>query len=176
MTLLVIVLIVLNISILATFLFRSSRYRSIRERPFPVLANIPNREGIFLRHELGLDENQFMRFRTIRDVYQRKAAGIEKDIQEKKDQLLDEMVRADPDTDRISRIGDEIGQMHAKLLRETGNYYLDIRDLCNEEQKVRLDVFFTRVIKGEENLANPERRLPNGRGMNGRPSRPASRN
>lgn len=171
-TLLVILLIVLNISILATFLFRSNRYRNLPERPLALQSVIPNREGIFLRNELGLDDSQYMRFQNIRDSYQRKAAGIETDIQHKKDQLLDEMVKAEPDSERINRIENDIGQMHAQLLSETGNYYFKIRDLCNEEQKERLDDFFSRVITAPENNTIPDRRLPYIRGRNGRLIRP----
>lgn len=156
----VVVLLVLNLSVLATIFFHNYRYRHVTSRPGLTQPLMPFREGMFLRDELRLNEHQFTQFRSDRDAYQKHVANLEGNIQKKKMQLLAELIKTSPDTDKIKSISDEIGQLQTKLLVETSDYYFDIRKLCNDEQKILLDRFFTRVINGEEYM--PDRFLRRG--------------
>lgn len=157
----VILLLILNLTVLTTVLINNNRYRNLPDRPVMMMQHItPFREGMFLRDELRLNENQYTTFRSSRDAFQKKAVRIGNDIQKKKIQLLDEMTKTQPDPDKIKKTGEEIGQLHSKMLEATSAYYDEIRKICNPEQKMLLDDFFTRVINGEEyNLTRERRQL-----------------
>lgn len=157
----VILLLILNLTVLTTILINNNRLRNLPDRPVMMMQHMMSfRQGMFLRDELRLNEDQYAKFRSSRDAFQKKAARIENDIQKKKIQLLNEMTKAQPDPDKIEKTGDEIGLLHSKMLEATSVYYDEIRKICNPEQKILLDDFFTRVINGEEYNFTRERRQP----------------
>ncbi len=157
----VIFLLILNLTALTTILINNNRFRDLPDRSVMMMRHATSfREGMFLRDELRLNEQQYATFSSSRDAFQKRAARIENDIQKKKMQLLNEITKAKPDPDIVKKTGDEIGQLHSEMLEATSAYYDEIRKICNPEQKILLDDFFTRVINGEEYNLTRERRQP----------------
>lgn len=62
---------------------------------------------------------------------------------------LHELMQKQSDTVYLRHTRDSIGMMHAELMHETGQYYNQIRQLCQEDQVERLNDFFIRAVQME---------------------------
>lgn len=167
---LVIFLLVLNISAISSIIFHRVREPDNVSLPFrppgPDEERIPG-DGRFLRDFLELDRRQYEQFRMNRHAFQTKAWSITEELRKKKIEFLEELDKKDPDPGRIEQISEEIGQLHKALRLETGEYYLELKTICNDEQQQKLHHFFMQSLGRHDMINGPAR----GRGMHQRMKR-----
>jgi hypothetical protein len=167
---LVIFLLVLNISAISSIIFHRLREPENVSLPFrppgPAEERIPG-DGRFLRGFLELDRQQYEHFRMNRHAFQAKAWNITEELRKKKIEFLEELNKKDPDTGRIEQISEEIGQLHKALRLETGEYYLELKKICNDEQQQKLHHFFMQSLGRHDMASGPARE----RGMHQRMKR-----
>ncbi len=167
---LVIFLLVLNVSAISSIIFQRVREPESVSLPFrppvPDETMMPG-EGRFLRDFLELDREQFEHCRIDRHAFQVKAWSITEELREKKIEFLKELDKKNPDTARIEQIAEEIGQLHKTLRLETGEYYLKLRRLCNDQQQQKLHHFFMQSLGRHDTAKRPAR----GRGIHQRMKR-----
>jgi hypothetical protein len=147
----VLLLLVLNASIVGTMLYRNIRDSRIMNNPhvpMPLHLHQPA-PGAFLKDELGLSDEQFLRFRESREQYQTRVREMNHRIGIVRRNYLQELMRKQPDTVHLTLTCDSIGLMHAALMKETGQYYHQIRKLCQEDQVEKLNDFFIRAVEIE---------------------------
>jgi hypothetical protein len=60
-----------------------------------------------------------------------------------------EMSTGSSDTSRLNQLCDSIGQVHASLKKYTYKYYLDIKNICDKQQKVKLEQMFDEMFAGD---------------------------
>lgn len=144
---LVVLLLILNVTVIATVLFRKySQHRIITRPPAEVFKQRP-RQGVFLKDELGMTDAQFTKFMDARMKYQNSAQDINKHLAGMKNTYWSEIMKDKPEQKIIEQSCDSIGIFHARLMRETGKYYDEIRQLCKTDQVERLNIFFIRAMQ-----------------------------
>ena len=167
----IIALLVLNITAFTTVLIQRKHQTlstPVMSHPFPVGV----RPGIYLREELGLDDEQFIRFNLAREQYQRTAHHTNLRLMEKRKVFLNALFENDVDSAIILATSDSIGLLHAQLLQESGAYYHTIRAICREDQVNKLNAFFSRVVIEGDNARMPHRgSVKGGPGRSGNPRR-----
>ena len=141
----IIALLVLNITAFTTILVqRKQQVLATPGIPKPFPEGV--RPGIYLREELGLDDEQFLQFNKARDQYQRTAHYTHLRLMEKRKVFLNALYENNADSAIIKATCDSIGMLHSQLLTKSGAYYHTIRALCREDQIDKLNAFFSSVI------------------------------
>ncbi len=153
----VLLLLVLNASIVGTMLYRSIRDRRTMNLPHVPLHLRQPTPGAFLKDELGLSDEQFLRFRESREQYQARVREMNHRIGIVRRNYLRELMQKQSDTVHLKLTSDSIGRMHAALMEETGQYYHQILQLCQEDQVEKLNNFFVRAVEIEAIPGMPAR-------------------
>jgi hypothetical protein len=166
----VIVLLILNVSVLGTMMFRYySQQRLVkRHMELPVQRHKPSS---FLRKELDLGDEQFLGFQEARAEHQQYAYEIHSQLRNLRSAYIDELMQEIPDTVLLGTMRDSIGLLHAGLMKSTGDYYGRIRKLCTDKQADRLNAFFKEAMMNEGTPMMPmpgmQHQKMNPRRMNG---------
>jgi hypothetical protein len=151
----VLFLLVLNASMVGTMLYRNIRDSRATNKPRAPLHLHQRVPGVYLKDELGLSDEQFLRFRESRDHYQARVKDMNHRIGIVRRNYLRELMQKQSDTVHLKLTSDSIGMMHAALMEETGKYYHQILQLCQEDQVEKLNDFFIRAVETEADPGRP---------------------
>ncbi len=164
---LIIFLVVVNIAALSTIIYRNRTTPTINDDYIQLRQRVEE-QGMyrFFRDELQLTPDQFNQFRDINHQNMIKSREIAKQLQIKRVEMIDEVSKENPDKEKLDKIANDIGSLHYKLKRNTYNHFLELKDICNEEQQEKLQRMFMRMI--DDQGFGPQRRR-----MNKRPERRA---
>lgn len=147
----IIILLATNVSTIATILYnKSTGKKSVRDSEEIF---IPDRGlGRFFRDELDLTIDQHRQFRSFRQDYHIKASKITRQLKEKRSEMLNELSAGNSDTNNLLLIADEIGELHKELKHLTFEYYLNLKEICNENQREKLFAIFNSMQNSEWEL------------------------
>ena len=138
----VIILVVLNISTLATFLYE----RKLNCAPPPVQSASENQRfreiNWFMREDLGLNPSQTNKIYRLRRENYLDSKKILVSLDEKRKEMLTELQKENPDQQKLDQIAVEIGNLHRDLKKVTIQYFLNIKKICSPEQQVKLNKLF----------------------------------
>lgn len=157
----IILLLVINISALATFLFttnlKQKRFEDIRKTREQIEFNGMHK---FLKDELKLNEEQFQIFREAGKKYFRQNREIAQKLDDKRLEFINELTSNQPDDIKLDKISREIGELHYELKKNTIDHYFDLKKICNPEQQKTMDKLFMQMIQkeGQRHMDRPERR------------------
>jgi Spy/CpxP family protein refolding chaperone len=153
-------LVVMNISALATIWFQRHRpnafLRGPEQRPPGREPRADDRINTFLKHELGLTETQIGKFVSLQREHFRSAKAIHDRIRDLKRDLFNELSASTPDTVKADRLADEIGMQQRELEKLTFYHFLALKRVCTPEQRKKLDTLFGELLR----MLNPQRRPP----------------
>jgi hypothetical protein len=105
--------------------------------------------GRFIRDHLGFNQQQMNRFVEINPEFRRQVMGINNELAGLRRRMLVEMSTGSSDTSKLNQLCDSIGQVHASLKKYTYKYYLDIKNICDKQQKVKLEQMFDEMFAGD---------------------------
>ncbi|MBN1159511.1 MAG: hypothetical protein JXA61_09035 [Bacteroidales bacterium] len=120
----------------------------------------------YFRDRLGFTSRQMNTFRGSSMEFRRKARTINQDLIGCRISMLDEMRLDKPDLEKLEMLSDSIGTLHTGLKQYTYRYYLDIKEICSEDQIRELNRLF------EEFFVNDYRMGPQGSGRQQGPRGP----
>lgn len=138
-------LIVLNLTLL-TVLWFSAKGKKHHHRPMPERYNVSER----LREDLDLTDDQYELVYESREKFQDDLFEIRKDAKETRRALFDALVNIDPDTINARKLAVEFGTQRENEEVLLIEHYLDLWQICDEEQKAALVPIFRRILKTEE--------------------------
>lgn len=155
---------VVLLSVLNLFTIGSLLYHYYQEKNEPKAVVINNGAGNalnkqFFRYQVGFDEDQMDKFRTINRTYNPVANDIVLTIDSLKNALFTELNKTPRDSAKLETLSNQIGEYHAQLKKNTNNYYLQIQSIATPEQQETIKQAFLPLFK-DENL----RMRGNGRG------------
>jgi len=156
----IILLLVINITALGTFLYNNNikhkRYNEMRQ----VQKHI-EKSGMhqFIKEELKLNDSQFEKFQELSKVSFEKSHEIVYKLEEKRIELFDALTKDVIDEKQLDRIAKEIGELHYELKKETINHFLELKDVCSNEQQDALEKLFMQMLQKEDHgPMNPKER------------------
>ena len=143
----VVALIVLNVSTLATIYYQRiiSNKEAVTVSPATEInqAREDQFSGRYFRDRLNFSPEQMDRFQNFNPEFRSEAREINNRLSELRNEMLDELSSEDPDRHRLASLSDSIGFQHSILKRLTYDYYLNIRNICNPDQRQNLrDLFY----------------------------------
>ena len=71
--------------------------------------------------------------------------------------MLSEMAADNYDTIRLNTLSDSIGYLHADLKKVTYKYYLDIKNICDQQQQQKLEQLFAECLQATAGWDNMEK-------------------
>ena len=153
----IVFLVVLNLSTIGTIIYHI--YSSKEEEGNEVVVeqvDVPDRGlGRFFRQQLNLTSEQHVRFRNFRREFHAKANKVTNELQEKRDEFMNELGKEQSDIERLHELSKEIGELHAELKHLTFEYYLQMKNICDKEQQQKLYIIFRSMMNSGENGAVP---------------------
>lgn len=168
--LLIIILIVLNLTIIISFLIQST---SINKRLPGKMPAMQDRAMMgmnrYFVEELELDNIQIKEFVKLRIEFQKEGRKTREKINSERIKFIKELSKDNPDSDKIESIATNIGLYHKDLKLITSSYYLNLKEICNDDQKEKLTKVFLELSKPMEVPPEIQRRMERrefrGRGM-----------
>lgn len=163
---LIIFLVVVNIAALSTIIYRNKIASPPINEDYVQLRQKVEEQGMyrFFRNELQLSEDQFKQFRDINHQNMLRSRDIVRQLHTKRVEMMEEVSKENPDKDKLDNISHEIGTLHYELKRNTYNHFLELKEICSEDQQEKLQHMFMRMIDDQD--FGPRQRR-----MNKRPER-----
>jgi hypothetical protein len=149
----IIALAVLNITTITTIFY--SRHQLMQRLPIASAGRgISERSsmkfsGRYFRDNLGLNDQQMRRFSQFNPIFRHQVQNISFELAEKRHHMLLEMTAPACDTIKLNELSDSIGLLHARLKKLTYGYHLNFREICNTEQKQKLEHLFSEMFASE---------------------------
>lgn len=163
----IILLIVINISALSTIYYKS---KILPKRNFE-LNNMKEEAHIrgmhrFIKEQLNLSESQFEKFQEISNNNMIKSQSISIKLNEKRHEMIDEIAKINPNPKLLDDIAHEIGDLHYELKKTTINHFLELKEICSDDQQEKLQRLFMKMTQEQDMVHDRMERGPRERGHN----------
>jgi len=139
----IIVLVILNILVLATFWAQRLVPRPNHCPP----GGKPPSGGHFIMDELGLTPEQASKFQELREVYFKETGSVSNEIRELRKLILDELLASEPDTARVTQLIEGIGENEIKRERLYFDHFLKLKSICRPDQRERFESFMNELMR-----------------------------
>jgi len=141
---LIVILVILNLGTLATLWI--GHFRRPASGP-PPGGGPPDRARNFLIKELGFDEEQRKELANLQSRQLDQMNAFQARIDEIKGQMMDELLKTDPDNVRVEELAGEVGGKEAQKAKLAFNHLQEIKILCRPEQKERFDILVRDLLE-----------------------------
>jgi Spy/CpxP family protein refolding chaperone len=154
----IVILVATNLSMGISFWYHKQQDKKLAEQTEQEAIDLPAQQRTrFFREQLNLEPQQMEVFRELNRDFNRTAWQINHQLEGLRIEMVTEMGSSTPDKTRLETISNEIGKLHTLLKNETIDYYLAMKEICNEEQKKKLNEIFISVLQNNEDVRLPQR-------------------
>ena len=119
--------------------------------------------GRYFRDELNLSSEQMNKFTQFNPEFRQEVRTINLKLADKRHEMLIEMANKYSDKNKLNLLSDTIGLLHAKLKKVTYMYYLNFKNICNQEQQKKLEQLFGEMFNSDLQVIQNGRGGPGGR-------------
>ena len=152
----ILVLLATNLSMGISFLYHKQQDNKFMEQLEEAAIEVPSeRRTRFFRDQLNLGRNQIDIFRELNREFNRTAWQITHQLETLRIEMVRELGKEKPSQKTLDSISKNIGELHTKLKTETIDYYLQMKEVCNEEQQIKLNEIFISMLKKNEDVSLP---------------------
>ncbi|WP_117879824.1 Spy/CpxP family protein refolding chaperone [Aureibaculum luteum] len=152
----IVLLILLNLSIVATLFYNKNEVTNYGVQDNQEIEMPTNHLGRFFREALNLSNEQHRAFQNIRHQYHENSDIIIEKMDKNRNDLLTALGAEKSDTIILKKLSKDIGSLHTELKNLTIQYYLDMKEVCNEKQKVKLFQTFKAMVNSNDIISMPE--------------------
>ncbi|MDD4225087.1 MAG: periplasmic heavy metal sensor [Mariniphaga sp.] len=158
LTWIVVILVATNLSMAISFLYHKQQDKKQLEQVEQEGVEMPAQQRTrFFREQLNLTPQQVDVFRELNRDFNRVAWQINRRLESLRVEMINELGREIPEEKGLDTIATEIGELHEQLKKETINYYLAMKKVCDEDQQKRLNELFLSVLHKDEDVRLPQR-------------------
>jgi hypothetical protein len=158
----------LNITTIVTVIYHRNHSRQELTVPETGRIQIENASirysGRYFRDQLNLSNEQMARFREFNPGFRQHVRDINIELNNIRRRMLTEMSSSYSDSVKLNLFSDSIGHLHADLKKLTYRYYLDFKEICNKDQKEKLDQLFGEMFASDIQVGRYGPGGPYGRG------------
>jgi len=154
----IVVLAIMNISTFVTILYHQHQTEPVinSETPKTKLEAVAEKySGRYFKEQLGFSSEQMDKFREFNRPFRMQAREITLQLADVRKAFLQEIAAPESDTAKLNALSDSIGNMHKQLKKLMFQYCLDIKAICNEEQKTTLMQLFQDIFVNESPMTLP---------------------
>lgn len=145
----IVTLVIFNVATLVTIYLQKDRSADVVNESSETATpdNSADRfSGRYFRDQLGLTGDQMAEFQHINPGFRQDARSINIALSGLRNRMLNEMSASDADTLKLNAISDSIGVLHSDLKKITFRYYIQLQEICNPEQNVKLQELFREML------------------------------
>jgi Spy/CpxP family protein refolding chaperone len=154
----VVILAATNLSMGLTFWYHKQKDKKAAEIIEEAKVEMPSEQRTrFFREQLNLRQEQLDIFRELNRNYNRNAKQISYQLENLRIEMVEEMAKDRPENNSLSSISQDIGKLHTDLKELTIKYYLDMKEVCDENQQEKLNEIFISMSKTKEDVSLPQR-------------------
>jgi Spy/CpxP family protein refolding chaperone len=152
----VVILLAYTISMTTSYVIHRQNDKKILAQTNDKNTEIPSEQRTrFFREQLNLTPEQMDVFRDLNRNFNRNGNNINAELQRLRIEMVQELGNENPDSARLDSISITIGNLHAQLKQLTIDYYLDMKENCDEEQQKKLNEIFMSLLKEDEDVSLP---------------------
>ncbi len=154
----IILLLAYNISMTASYVIHRQQDKKATEQIGSQSIDVPSEQRTrFFREQLNLRPDQMDLFRELNRDFNRTGHNINAELQALRLDMVKELGKANPDTDKLNSISKKIGSLHTELKQATIDYYLRMKENCDAVQQKKLNKIFMSVLEKSEDVSLPQR-------------------
>ena len=151
------ILLATNLSMGISFLYHKQQDKQIMEQMEEATIEVPaQRRTRFFREQLNLRRDQMDTFRNLNRTFNRTAWDITHQLEFLRIEMVSELGKDNPSQKKLDSISKEIGKLHTQLKKETIDYYMSMKEECDETQQKKLNEIFMSMLKKNEDVKLPE--------------------
>lgn len=151
------ILLASNLSMGISFLYHKQQDKKFVEQLEEAAIKVPSeRRTRFFRGQLDLSIEQVKLFRDLNRSFNQIAWRLTHQLEALRAEMVRELGNENPRDKTLGSIAKHIGELHTELKKETIDYYLKMKVVCNEEQQKKLNDIFISMLKKNEDVALPE--------------------
>lgn len=139
------ILILLNVGIITVLWMDQDDRIKIGKQP-PPKPQEHNQISTVLKNELGFNEEQIKFYLEMRDNTRQEVERLGRQIKELKHQLFDGALTDNNDGRDFDKLLNEILMVQEQLERTTYQHFVDLKNLCNAEQKEKLHSLLDKLL------------------------------
>jgi len=152
----IVILVATNLSTIGSFYYHQMTEAKTPETKQEGQNAIPGEQRTrFFRDELKLDTVQIDQFREINRTFNRTARGIETNLTQLREELINELGTQNPDSARLNQMAVDVGNNHRELKQVTTTFYLDMKKICTAEQQAKLHEIFQSMLNKDNQINLP---------------------
>ena len=154
----IVILVATNLSMGLSFLYHKQQDKKLAQQTEREAIELPAQQRVrFFREQLKLQPDQVNVFRELTRDFNRSAWQINHQLERLRIEMVTELGRQNPNQKKLEKIAQEIGDLHTIIKNETSSYYLEMKEVCNEEQQKKLNEIFLSVLQRNEDVRLPQR-------------------
>ena len=146
----------LNLTIVGTMLYKKNEITRYKDQDKKEIVIPTNHLGRFFKQELNLSNKQHRIFQSIRHQYHQDSDIIIDKMKKNRNDLLTGLGEEKSDTIILNKLSKDLGNLHTELKNLTIQYYLDMKEVCNEKQKVKLFQLFKTMVNSNGSITMPK--------------------
>lgn len=148
------VLLLINIATLGFIWYTTVNVKAELERHPPR----PDNNNSFLADELGLTGEQLNKFDTLKSEHHQGVQKIMGQTKELKDQLF-ECIKTGDDA-KAKELAGKLSENNKAMELLTYEHFKEVRNICNENQKIKFDRILVELVRGLEAQSPPPMGAP----------------
>lgn len=161
----IVILVATNLSTIGSFYYH--RISEAKELKMEEQKVIPGEQRTrFFRDQLNLNAEQLDQFRDINRTFNRTARGIEMNLAQLREDLINELGTQKPDSTRLDQMAAEVGNNHRELKQVTTTFYLNMKKICTAKQQAKLHEIFQSMLNKDNQVNLPRPGNQGGRWRN----------
>lgn len=163
----IVILIATNLSTIGSFYYHRMTETKRSETKQDDQKVIPGEQRTrFFRDQLNLNAEQLGQFREINRTFNHTARGIETNLAQLREDMINELGTQNPDSTRLNQMAAEVGNNHRDLKQVTITFYLNMKKICTAEQQAKLHELFQSMLNKESQVNLPQPGNQGGRWRN----------
>jgi Spy/CpxP family protein refolding chaperone len=163
----VIILLVANLSAFITVLFFMKKQTNQTELVGRSNKVAPSENpGRAMMSDFNFNNEQQVRFKEIRYAHNKKVSGINRDIHLLRKEIVEHLSKENVNEQSIDSLAKKFGVLQTQLKKEVFRNFIEVKNICNEEQKKKLMLHINHVV--DQNVPGPgmRRKMRHGRKKN----------
>lgn len=163
----IVILVATNLSTIGSFYYHRVNESKAEQVKQDEQTSIPGDQRTrFFREELNLNNDQLDQFREINRTFNRTARGIEANLAQLREDLINELGSENSDSLKLEKLANDIGENHKELKQVTTTFYLDMKKICTPEQQIKLHEIFQSMLNKDSQVNLPQPGYQRGRWRN----------
>ncbi len=109
----------------------------------------------YIEQRLGLSSQQLIKFQAIRDDHFIRSRKLRQQIHKCKNDIIDIVFAKVNNEAKANELSQEIGRLSIELEKEYTRHFIELKNVCDPEQQIKLQIMFHEMIEEKQRKGPP---------------------